>query len=208
MIRFRQKITPWPKISRNRPRRGSTGHSQLRRRTDVASPVRQEAEVPVHSGAGTRWIPDRRNIKRGQTPQGFNFTAILTTFARAFASGKELSFPDDCGLFLKYADGCELPRPVPGCHPDARSEFQPAGGSSRSGQARPGGHQSGDDSQRQCHRHDLSGERSAGPLLTGQFKKCHDHEFRETGPAAKIQFASLEASLFPLPVWLTLRPSR
>jgi 2-C-methyl-D-erythritol 4-phosphate cytidylyltransferase len=50
-------------------------------------------------------IPDRRMVKRGQTPQGFNFRAILEAFDRAFASGKDLAFSDDCGLYLKFADG-------------------------------------------------------------------------------------------------------
>jgi 2-C-methyl-D-erythritol 4-phosphate cytidylyltransferase len=60
-------------------------------------------------------IPDRRNIKRGQTPQGFNFKAILEAFDRAFTSGKELNFSDDCGLFLKYAEGADpRVRLVPG----------------------------------------------------------------------------------------------
>ncbi len=52
-------------------------------------------------------IPDRRTVKRGQTPQGFKFRAILEAFERAFASGRELHFSDDCGLFLKYADGAD-----------------------------------------------------------------------------------------------------
>lgn len=60
-------------------------------------------------------IPERKHLKRGQTPQGFNFKAILEAFDRAYASGKELNFSDDCGLFLQFADtGDPRVRLVPG----------------------------------------------------------------------------------------------
>jgi 2-C-methyl-D-erythritol 4-phosphate cytidylyltransferase len=83
---------------------------------DAVDPVIDSTDTIIVARDGfIESIPDRRNVKRGQTPQGFNFTAILTAFERALASGKELSFSDDCGLFLKYAEGCDpRVRLVPG----------------------------------------------------------------------------------------------
>lgn len=62
-------------------------------------------------------IPDRRNLKRGQTPQGFKFSAIIQAYERAFSSGGELLFSDDCGVFLKYSESSD-PRVklVAGCN--------------------------------------------------------------------------------------------
>jgi 2-C-methyl-D-erythritol 4-phosphate cytidylyltransferase len=75
---------------------------------DAVDPVIDSTDTIIVARDGfIESIPDRRNIKRGQTPQGFNFKPILEAFERAFASGKELSFSDDCGLFLKYADGAD-----------------------------------------------------------------------------------------------------
>ena len=75
---------------------------------DAVDPVIDSTDTIIVARDGfIESIPDRRNIKRGQTPQGFNFTAILTAFERALASGQELNFSDDCGLFLKYAEGCD-----------------------------------------------------------------------------------------------------
>jgi 2-C-methyl-D-erythritol 4-phosphate cytidylyltransferase len=83
---------------------------------DAVDPVIDSTDTIIVARDGfIESIPDRRNIKRGQTPQGFNFVPILTAFERAFASGQELNFSDDCGLFLKYADGCDpRVRLVPG----------------------------------------------------------------------------------------------
>ena len=83
---------------------------------DAVDPVIDSTDTIIVARDGfIESIPDRRNIKRGQTPQGFNFTAILTAFERALASGQELNFSDDCGLFLKYAEGCDpRVRLVPG----------------------------------------------------------------------------------------------
>lgn len=73
---------------------------------DAVDPVIDSTDTVIIARDGyIEKIPDRRNIKRGQTPQGFNFRAILEAFDRAFSSGKELSFSDDCGLFLHFADG-------------------------------------------------------------------------------------------------------
>lgn len=73
---------------------------------DAVDPVVDSTDtIIVANGGFIESIPDRRNIKRGQTPQGFTFKAVLDAFDRAFSSGKELSFSDDCGLYLKYAEG-------------------------------------------------------------------------------------------------------
>jgi len=75
---------------------------------DAVDPVVDSTDTIIVARDGfIESIPDRRNIKRGQTPQGFNFKPILEAFERAFTSGKELVFSDDCGLFMKYADGAD-----------------------------------------------------------------------------------------------------
>jgi len=83
---------------------------------DAVDPVIDSTDTIIVAKDGfIESIPDRRTIKRGQTPQGFKFQAILAAFERALASGKELNFSDDCGLFLKFAEGCDpRVRLVPG----------------------------------------------------------------------------------------------
>ncbi len=73
---------------------------------DAVDPVIDSTDTMILAREGfIEKIPERRTVKRGQTPQGFNFKAILSAFDHAFASGKELNFSDDCGLYLKYAEG-------------------------------------------------------------------------------------------------------
>jgi 2-C-methyl-D-erythritol 4-phosphate cytidylyltransferase len=82
---------------------------------DAVDPVIDSTDTVIIARDGyIEKIPDRRNLKRGQTPQGFNFRAILEAFDRAMASGKELNFSDDCGLFLQFAEGDPRVRLVPG----------------------------------------------------------------------------------------------
>jgi 2-C-methyl-D-erythritol 4-phosphate cytidylyltransferase len=46
-------------------------------------------------------IPDRRRIKLGQTPQGFNYAAIRDAYARALQD-PHFTTTDDCGVVVKY----------------------------------------------------------------------------------------------------------
>jgi ribitol-5-phosphate 2-dehydrogenase (NADP+) / D-ribitol-5-phosphate cytidylyltransferase len=73
---------------------------------DAVDPVIDSTDTVILARDGfIESIPERRMVKRGQTPQGFNFKAVSEAFERAFASGDDLAFSDDCGLFLKYAEG-------------------------------------------------------------------------------------------------------
>jgi ribitol-5-phosphate 2-dehydrogenase (NADP+) / D-ribitol-5-phosphate cytidylyltransferase len=73
---------------------------------DAVDPVIDSTDTIILTNDGfIESIPNRRMVKRGQTPQGFNFKAISEAYERAFTSGDDLSFSDDCGLFLKYAEG-------------------------------------------------------------------------------------------------------
>ncbi len=83
---------------------------------DAVDPVIDSTDTIIIAQEGfIHHIPDRRNLKRGQTPQGFTFKAILEAFDRAFGSGKELNFSDDCGLYLEFANGSDpRVRLVPG----------------------------------------------------------------------------------------------
>lgn len=49
-------------------------------------------------------IPNRAQIFYGQTPQCFDFKALLKAYEKALKIDKNLSdFSDDCGLFLRYS---------------------------------------------------------------------------------------------------------
>lgn len=46
-------------------------------------------------------IPERKYIKRGQTPQAFHLDIIKKAY-RIFIDGKKTNFTDDCGLIIEY----------------------------------------------------------------------------------------------------------
>lgn len=47
-------------------------------------------------------IPDRSKIKRGQTPQGFKYGAIVEAFTDFLPRQNELKVTDDCAIYLNY----------------------------------------------------------------------------------------------------------
>ncbi len=47
-------------------------------------------------------IPDRSKIKRGQTPQGFKYGAIVEAFKDFLPRQNELKVTDDCAIYLNY----------------------------------------------------------------------------------------------------------
>jgi len=69
-------------------------------RTGSAGPVCDTADtIVLKQGDLIRSIPDRKNVKRIQTPQGFYYKTILSAHEKALKDGIT-DFTDDCGLVV------------------------------------------------------------------------------------------------------------
>jgi 2-C-methyl-D-erythritol 4-phosphate cytidylyltransferase len=73
---------------------------------DVCIPA-DDTIVRVHEGF-VESIPDRSQLMRGQTPQGFRFTALRDAYR---ANLDRLNATDDVGIFLRHGGRCKV---VPG----------------------------------------------------------------------------------------------
>lgn len=80
----------------------------------AAMPVIDMEDTVIKAGTGeVKEMPDRRQLKRVQTPQGFRKDLILRAHEQAITKGKR-SFTDDCSLVIysggkvALAEGSEL----------------------------------------------------------------------------------------------------